>query len=37
LLHARDGLALWEVEAVEFEALSNNAIIFFIECLPHVK
>jgi hypothetical protein len=31
LMHARDGLALREVEAVEFEALSNNAIILFIE------
>lgn len=31
LLHARDGLALWEVEAVDFEALSNNAIIMFME------
>lgn len=31
LLHARDGLALWKIEAVEFEALSNNAIIFLIE------
>lgn len=31
LMHACDGLALWEVEAVEFEALSNNAIILFIE------
>lgn len=31
LLHARDGLALWEVEEVDFEALSNNAIIMFME------
>lgn len=31
LLHARDGLALREVEAVDFEALSNNAIIMFVE------
>jgi redox-sensitive bicupin YhaK (pirin superfamily) len=31
LLHARDGLALYEVEAVDFEALSNNAIIMFME------
>ncbi len=31
LLHARDGLALWEVEEVDFEALSNNAIILFVE------
>jgi redox-sensitive bicupin YhaK (pirin superfamily) len=31
LLHARDGLALWNVEQVEFEALSNDAIIFLLE------
>jgi hypothetical protein len=31
LLHARDSLALQEVEAVDFEALSNNAIIMFME------
>ena len=31
LLHARDGLALWNVEQVEFEALSNDAIIFLVE------
>ena len=31
LLHARDGLALWGVEEVELEALSNNAIILIIE------
>jgi len=31
LMHARDGLALWEVEEVDFEALSNNAIIMFEE------
>jgi quercetin 2,3-dioxygenase len=32
LLHARDGLALWELQEVEFEALSNEAIILFVEC-----
>ena len=32
LLHARDGLALWDIEEVEFEALSNEAIILFVEC-----
>jgi len=31
LLQARDGLALWNVEEVEFEALSNDAILFIIE------
>lgn len=31
LLHARDGLALWEVDEVEMEALSNDAIILVIE------
>lgn len=31
LLHARDGLAIWEAEEVEMEALSNDAIIFLIE------
>lgn len=32
LLHARDGLALWDLDEVEFEALSNEAIILLIEC-----
>lgn len=31
LLHARDGLALWEVEEVEWEALSNDAILLVLE------
>lgn len=31
LLHARDGLALWEAKEVEWEALSNDAIIFVME------
>jgi len=31
LLHARDGLALWETEKVELEALSNDAIILVME------
>ncbi len=31
LLEARDGLSLLDVEDVEFEALSNNAIILFLE------
>ncbi|MBL7744433.1 MAG: pirin family protein [Chitinophagaceae bacterium] len=31
LLHVRDGLALWDIEEAEMEALSNNAIILAIE------
>ncbi len=31
LLHARDSIALWNVASVEFEALSNNALILFID------
>jgi redox-sensitive bicupin YhaK (pirin superfamily) len=31
LLHARDGLALWDTNTVEIEALSNDAIILLIE------
>jgi len=31
LLHARDGLALWETKSVEMEALSNDAIVLLIE------
>ncbi len=31
LLHERDGLALWEMEEAEMEALSNDAIILVIE------
>lgn len=31
LLHAKDGLALWNVKEVEFEALSNKAIILLLE------
>ncbi|WP_421946024.1 hypothetical protein [Pedobacter sp.] len=31
LMHARDGLALWDTEDVEFEALSNNAIVVNLE------
>jgi redox-sensitive bicupin YhaK (pirin superfamily) len=32
LLHARDGLALCYIEEIEFEALSNEAIILLVEC-----
>ena len=31
LLHARDGLALWNTDIIELEALSNDAIILLIE------
>lgn len=31
LLHERDGLALWETDMVEAEALSNDAIVLFLE------
>lgn len=31
LLHARDGLLLWDVTEVELEALSSNAIIMAVE------
>ncbi|MCK7556063.1 hypothetical protein MKQ70_13955 [Chitinophaga sedimenti] len=31
LLHERDGVALWDTPELEFEALSNQAIIFLIE------
>jgi quercetin 2,3-dioxygenase len=31
LLHARDGLALWETTVIEMEALSNDAILLLIE------
>ncbi|MFT3675966.1 MAG: hypothetical protein QM781_08725 [Chitinophagaceae bacterium] len=33
LLHAGDGLALWDATDVEWEALSNDAIILLIEIL----
>lgn len=31
LLHEKDSLALWELEEVELEALSNNALILVLE------
>jgi len=31
LLHARDGLALWNIREVEIEALSNGALLLIIE------
>jgi len=36
LLHPRDGLALWEVVEVEWEALSNDAILLVME-IPLLK
>lgn len=34
LLHQRDGLALWHTDRIEFEALSNNAIILVLDLQP---
>lgn len=34
LLHAKDGLTLWETEAAELEALSNNALVVVLEVQP---
>ncbi|UKT63163.1 hypothetical protein [Pedobacter mucosus] len=34
LLHQRDGLALWDLENVAIEALSENAILLFLELFP---
>jgi quercetin 2,3-dioxygenase len=31
LLHARDGLGLWQLSEAEFEALSNDAIVLVVE------
>jgi len=31
LMHARDSLALWDIEQVELEALSDNAIVVVLE------
>lgn len=31
LMHEGDGLALWDVDEVEFEALSNDAILLIVE------
>ncbi|WP_025142111.1 hypothetical protein [Pedobacter jeongneungensis] len=31
LMHARDGLVLWDIEQMELEALSNNAIVVVLE------
>jgi redox-sensitive bicupin YhaK (pirin superfamily) len=37
LLHARDGLALWNINEVEFEALSNDAIIVLLETVADIR
>jgi redox-sensitive bicupin YhaK (pirin superfamily) len=34
LLHEKDGLALWDVGAIELEALSNHALVLVLELLP---
>jgi len=34
LMHARDGLVLWDLDETGLEALSNNAIIMLIEIAP---
>jgi hypothetical protein len=31
LMHAKDGLSLWDAQEIELEALSNNAVIIMIE------
>ena len=31
LLHEKDGLALWDAEEVELEALSNHALVLVVE------
>ncbi|SEN74809.1 hypothetical protein SAMN05192574_10410 [Mucilaginibacter gossypiicola] len=33
LMHDRDGLALWELEEADMEALSNNAVVLILEML----
>jgi quercetin 2,3-dioxygenase len=35
LLHARDGLAIWETTVIEIEALCNDAILLLIETLSN--
>jgi hypothetical protein len=35
LMHARDALALWDIELVELEALSNHAIVVVLELTPN--
>jgi redox-sensitive bicupin YhaK (pirin superfamily) len=31
LLHAKDGLAVWDTNEIDFEALSNDAILLLWE------
>ncbi|WP_114937037.1 hypothetical protein [Mucilaginibacter endophyticus] len=33
LMHERDGLALWQLEEADLEALSNNAVVVILEIL----
>jgi redox-sensitive bicupin YhaK (pirin superfamily) len=35
LLHAKDGLAIWDADEIDFEALSNGAILLLLE-VPNV-
>jgi hypothetical protein len=32
LLHEQDGLAIWDVDKIEMEALSNGALVCLVEC-----
>lgn len=32
LMNAKDGLALWDLQEIELEALSNEAIIVAVSC-----
>lgn len=34
LLHEKDAVALWDVEEIELEALSNHAIVLLLELMP---
>ena len=34
LLHEKDAVALWDVEEIELEALSNHALVLVLELLP---
>ena len=34
LMHEKDGVALWDVEEIELEALSNHALVLVLELTP---
>ena len=34
LMHEKDGVALWDVEEIELEALSNHALVLVVELMP---